>query len=325
MPAHLVDRILVLLLAFALDALVGDMPFLFARIPHPVVLAGKAIAMFDARLNRENRSEPSRRMRGVVTLLVLTGAAALLGWVVSAVFGRLGFGWTFECLCVTVLLAGRSLYEHVARVAQGLEHSGIEGGRQAVRHIVGRDPESLDEYAIARAAIESLAENFSDGVVAPALAYVAAGLPGLFVYKMVNTLDSMIGHRNPRYRAFGWASARCDDLLNLIPARLAGFLIGTAALFIPRGDAKGALRIMWRDHTKHRSPNGGWPESAIAGALGLALLGPRHYGQVVVDDPWLGDGRARATPGDIRRALNLYVIACLILVGLLAGLAVIAE
>lgn len=319
LPAHLDDRVFTLILALVLDAVLGDLPWLFARIPHPVVLAGRAIALFDARLNRENRDEANRRVRGIVTLVILGAAAGLIGAVVSLILGCFKFGWAAECVVASILLAPRSLYDHVVRVATALEESGINTARGAISHIVGRDPESLDQYAIARAAIETLAENFSDGVIAPALAYLVGGLPGLFLYKMVNTLDSMIGHRNARYRAFGWASARCDDLLNLIPARLAGLLIVAASGFVAEGTPKSALRIMWRDHARHRSPNGGWPEAAIAGALGLALLGPRHYGQVVVNDPWLGDGRARANATDIRRALRLYVIACLLFVGVLAS------
>ncbi len=324
MPAHLGDRVFVLILALVVDAILGEMPWLFAHVPHPVVLAGRAIAFFDVRLNRENRDDANRKLRGIVTLIVLISGAASLGAAISVFFGCFSLGWVLECVFVAILVAQRSLYDHVARVAIGLETSGLAGGRDAIRHIVGRDPESLDEYAVARAAIESLAENFSDGVVAPALAYLAAGLPGLLAYKMVNTLDSMIGHRNDRYRAFGWAAARFDDLVNLIPARITGMLIVAAAAFVPNGAPAMAWRIMWRDHARHRSPNGGWPESAIAGALDLALLGPRHYGQVVVNDPWLGDGRAKATAADIRRALGLYWIACMLLAGLLAVVAVIA-
>ena len=324
LPAHLGERVFVLILALMADAILGEMPWLFSHVPHPVVLAGRAIAFFDARLNRENRDEASRRLRGIVTLVVLVAAAATLGAIISVILGCFSLGWAVECAIVAILIAQRSLYDHVACVAIGLDKSGLVGGREAIRHIVGRDPESLDQYAVARAAIESLAENFSDGVVAPALAYLVAGLPGMLAYKMVNTLDSMIGHRNDRYLAFGWASARFDDLVNLVPARITGILIVGAAAFVPKGAPAAAWRIMWRDHGRHRSPNGGWPESAIAGALDLALLGPRHYGLVVVNDPWLGDGRAKATSDDIRRALGLYRIACLLLVALLAMIALIA-
>src|SRR6185437_11487514 len=180
-------------------------------------------------------------------------------------------------------------------------------------------PASLDESGVARAAIESLAENFSDGVVAPAFWYLALGLPGLFAYKMANTLDSMIGHKDERYRAFGWAAARFDDIANLIPARLSGVVLAIAALFA-RGTAGGrAARIMLRDARRHRSPNAGWPEAAMAGALGLSLAGPRQYAEGWVGDAWLGDGTARATPEDILRALGLYRLAGLFIAGLSIG------
>ncbi len=220
---------------------------------------------------------------------------------------------------MAVLLAQRSLYDHVAAVRDALDRRGLAAGREAVSHIVGRDPESLDEYGVARAAIESLAENFSDGVVAPALFYALFGLPGIFVYKTANTLDSMIGHKTPRYLQFGWAAARLDDLLNLVPARLSGVLLAAAALATPRARALPALRTMLRDARKHRSPNAGWPEAAAAGALDLALAGPRRYQGHVVNDPWLGEGRARATPADIDRALRLYLTACLLQAALVAA------
>jgi adenosylcobinamide-phosphate synthase len=178
---------------------------------------------------------------------------------------------------------------------------------------------SLDVHGIARAAIESLAENFSDGVVAPVFWYLLLGLPGLFAYKMANTLDSMIGHRTPRYRSFGWAAARLDDVLNLAPAPISGLLLTVAAVFAKGGRPDRALLVMLRDGRKHHSPNSGWPESAMAGALGLALAGPRNYPEGLVNDPWLGDGSARAAPSDIARALHLYRLACLLEAGLLLG------
>ncbi len=195
----------------------------------------------------------------------------------------------------------------------------MPAGRAAVSHIVGRDPARLDAHGVARAAIESLAENFSDGVVAPVFWYLLLGLPGLFAYKMANTLDSMIGHRSPRYRAFGWAAARFDDLLNLVPARLSGLLLTGAALFANEATPGHALWVMLRDGRRHHSPNAGWPEAAMAGALGLALAGPRSYAEGEVRDPWLGDGTPEATPADIGRGLQLYMLACLLLAGLLLG------
>jgi adenosylcobinamide-phosphate synthase len=194
----------------------------------------------------------------------------------------------------------------------------VAGGRRAVAHIVGRDVAVLDEHGVARAAVESCAESYGDGVVAPAFWYLVLGLPGLFAFKAISTMDSMIGHQTPRHRAFGMMAARLDDGANWVPARLAGTLLGLAALFVPRASARAGLRIMLRDHRKHRSPNAGWTEAAAAGALGLALMGPRRYDGMPAPAPWLGDGTARATPADLDRALYLYVVACLLLAGLVA-------
>jgi adenosylcobinamide-phosphate synthase len=313
------DPLLLLVAGLVIDALFGDMPAVFRHVPHPVALAGRAIAFFDRKLNRETRGEASRRERGIVTVIVLVGGAALLGLAVERVWRGSLIGGVVEAVLIAVLVAQRSLYEHVAAVAAALATGGLAGGREAVRHIVGRDPMSLDEHGVARAAIESLAENFSDGVAAPVLWYLVAGLPGLFAYKMANTLDSMIGHRTPHYRAFGWAAARLDDVLNTIPAPLSGVLFATAAVFAKNGRPGRALTIMLRDGRKHHSPNAGWPESAMAGALGLALAGPRRYPEGLVADPWLGDGSARAGVSDILRGLHIYRLACLIQCGLLLG------
>ncbi|GGF02646.1 cobalamin biosynthesis protein CobD [Aliidongia dinghuensis] len=313
LPGQTADRLVILVLALGLDWLVGDLPLIFRYVPHPVVLIGRAIALFDRRLNREARSARTRRWRGVITLVAMVVSAALVGVILSFIATRFGrWSGLVELLIVAVLVAQRSLHDHVVRVMRALDAEGLAAGRVAVSHIVGRDPASLDAHGVARAGIESLAENFSDGVVAPVLAYALAGLPGLIVYKTVNTLDSMIGHKTPRHIAFGWASARFDDLLNLVPARLSGLLVGAAALFVPRGTPVRALRTMLRDAGKHRSPNAGWPEAAMAGALDLALAGPRRYGDIVVTDPWMGDGRARATVADMAAALRVFRVACLL-------------
>ncbi len=313
------DPLLLLFCALALDALLGDMPAALARVAHPVVLIGRCVQWFDKRLNRERRGEKVRLVRGVLTVAMLVAGAAASGLALAVVLRSVRFGWAVEILLVAVLLAQRSLFDHVAAVRDALERRGLAGGREAVSHIVGRDPQSLDEHGVARAAIESLAENFSDGVVAPALSYALFGLPGILVYKTANTLDSMIGHRTPRYLHFGRAAARLDDLLNLVPARLSGMLLAAAALATPAAHGPPAFRIMLRDARKHRSPNAGWPEAATAGALDLALAGPRRYHGQVVNDPWLGDGRARATAADINRALRLYATACLIQAGLVGA------
>ncbi len=318
MPAG-IDPLLLLLGGLALDGLFGDMPAVFRHIPHPVVLAGRAIAFFDRRLNREVRSEASRRERGIVTVIVLVGGAAAVALAVERLCRGSLLGALVETMLIGMLIAQRSLFEHVAAVAIALRTGGLAAGRDAVRHIVGRDPMSLDASGVARAAIESLAENFSDGVVAPVFWYLLLGLPGLFAYKMANTLDSMIGHRTPRYRSFGSAAARLDDVLNTVPAPLSGVVLATAAVFTKNCRPGRALAIMLRDGRKHHSPNAGWPESAMAGALGLALAGPRRYPEGLIADPWLGDGSARAATSDIMRALQLYRIACLIEGVLLCG------
>jgi adenosylcobinamide-phosphate synthase len=277
--------------ALILDALVGDPPSLWSRMPHPVVLFGRLVAWLEARLNRG----AERRRKGalaVAILLAVTLAPALL-------VAALPFGWVLEILGAAALLAQRSLAEHVGEVADGLARS-LDEGRAAVSRIVGRDPQSLDRAGAARAAIESAAENFSDGVVAPAFWFLLLGLPGIVLYKAVNTADSMIGHRSPRYAEFGWAAARIDDVLNWIPARLAGALICLA------GVRPAALRVMWRDARRHRSPNAGWPEAATAAVLGVALAGPRIYAGVITDDPYLNaEGRRDAGPDDIARAVVL--------------------
>lgn len=306
------DPLILLLIALIVDMYVGEAEFVFRRLRHPVVIIGGVIAFLDRKLNRESRGEMDRAIRGLLVVLLMVLGCGALGWGVAWLSLNHDFGWVVELLLVVTLVAQRSLHDHVRDVVVALEQGGLDAGRAAVSRIVGRDPLRLDGHGVSRAAIESLAENFNDGVVAPVFWYVLFGFPGLLVYKAVNTMDSMIGHRTLRYRAFGMTAARLDDVLSWIPARLAGLFIVLAALFVPGGRPWGALRIMLRDAGKHRSPNAGWPEAAIAGALGLALAGPRHYAESTVEDPWLGDGTPVAEPRDIRRALYLFVVACLI-------------
>ncbi len=299
--------------ALATDALFGYPDRLFRLAGHPVSWIGAGIARLDRRLNRDAMPERRRRGNGVLALLILAGVPTLLAWGLqhgmAAVLPRpLALG--LLAVAAGTLLAQRSLWQHVRAVLHGLERGGLAGGRTMVSRIVGRDPDTLDAHGVTRAAIESLAENFSDGVVAPLLWCAAFGLPGIVFYKAVNTADSMIGHLSPRYRSFGWASARLDDLLNLPASRLAAFWLVLAA-FLARGAHPGhAAATAWRDAGRHRSPNAGWPEAAMAGALGLRLAGPRVYGGRLVADPWLGRGAAEAGPTELRRALALYVRAC---------------
>ena len=303
----------ILLLALGLDALIGDPAALYARLPHPVVIIGRGVGNLDRRLNREQDPTALRRVAGIAACILLVTLSFGIGWLLHRSFRALPGGWIAEALLISAFLAQNSLYRHVAAVAQGLASAGLPGGRRAVAHIVGRDPESLDEPAVCRAALESLAENFSDGVTAPLFWALLLGLPGILTYKAVNTADSMVGHRTPRHLAFGWASARLDDLLNFVPARLAGLVLAVAAFLLPRASPGGAFSAMRRDAPLHRSPNAGWPEAALAGALGLALAGPRRYGGVIIEDNWMNaGGRREASAADIHRGLALYVLACII-------------
>jgi adenosylcobinamide-phosphate synthase len=307
-----IDPLLILAVALALDAVFGDMRPLFARIGHPVQWLGKLISGLEAKLNRPQRTQGARRARGALTVLLVAGLAAAIGWALLVFLRGRWWGWMAEAFVVCVLVAQRSLYDHVRAVADGLDKGGLAGGRAAVAHIVGRDPESLDAHGVARAGVESLAENFSDAVVAPCFWYAVFGLSGLFLYKAVNTLDSMIAHRNERYVDFGRFAARLDTAMNFLPARLSALVVALAAAVAPGAKPFAALRTAFADARKHRSINAGWPEGAFAGALDLALAGPRRYGAELVDDPWIGSGRARAGVEDVRRALWLFVAACLV-------------
>jgi adenosylcobinamide-phosphate synthase len=284
-----------------LEAAIGYPDGLHQIIPHPVVWAGGAINALEARWNRAAASPVCSRLAGAATLLLVAGGAACLGYIIDA-WGR-GNIWAViaTIIIATAGLAQRSLYIHAAAVHTALRGNDLPAAREAVSHIVGRDTAALDEHGIATAALESLAESFCDGVIAPAFWLLLGGLAGLFAYKAINTADSIIGHREPRFRDFGWAAARTDDLFNFIPARLAGGLLALAA--------GGGWRAMLRDAKFHASPNAGWPEAAMAGGLNIRLGGPVSYGGEPYPRPWFGDG---GTPGtdDLGRGLRTYLIAC---------------
>jgi len=307
------------LCALLIELAVGYPDRLVRAIGHPVNWIGSLIAALDRGLNRESLSDAHRRMHGALAIMLIAAVAAATGYGVQRALLALPYGIVAAALCASTLVAQRGLYHHVARVADALERDGLLAGRAAVAHIVGRDTASLDAAGVARAAIESLAENFSDGVVAPVFWLAIAGLPGAAAYKAINTADSMIGHRTPRHKAFGWAAARLDDLVNLPASRLTALLIIAAAA--PGGRAVAAWRAVIRDAHRHRSPNAGFPEAAMAGALGLALAGPRVYGGVTVEDALMGDGRREATAQDIRAALAIYRMADGILIGSIALIA----
>ncbi|MGX9391139.1 adenosylcobinamide-phosphate synthase CbiB [Nitrobacteraceae bacterium UC4446_H13] len=314
------DTFVIAMAALVADAVIGDPDWLWRRLAHPVVAIGRAIAALDRALNRETWAPARRKFFGIVTILLLVTAWLLLGYAIEAIIPR-GFAGNIALgLLASTLIAQKSLYQHVARVRAAFETDNLAAARDAVSLIVGRDPDSLDQSGVSRAAIESCAENFSDGVVAPTLSLALFGLPGLLAYKAINTADSMIGHRSDKYRDFGWASARLDDLVNLAPARIAGLLLAFATP-AARGSIVSALKTMWRDARQHRSPNAGWPESAMAGALGIKLAGPRRYPEGLVDDPYLNADGRDAKPADIRRALRMLVAACVIQFSIYAMLA----
>ncbi|CCD97801.1 adenosylcobinamide-phosphate synthase CbiB [Bradyrhizobium sp. STM 3809] len=303
------------LTALLIEAAAGYPQILVQRIGHPVMWMGALIAWADRCWNGDGDSFAMRQAYGVALVVLLVAGMAAIGlaatWLFTAVLGDVA-ATIILGVVASSLLAQRSLDMHVAAIAEGLETSGLDGGRRAVAMIVGRDPERLDEPGVSRAAIESLAENFSDGVVAPLFWLFMGGLPGILIYKAVNTADSMIGHLSDRHRAFGWAAARLDDLINLPASRLSAVWIAAAARLVPGASSSAALHAVARDAANHRSPNAGWPEAAMAGALGLRLAGPRVYHGHLVTDAWMGDGRANLNASDIRRALRLYRFACLI-------------
>lgn len=299
---------MILILSMLLDAAFGEPKAVWDRLPHPAVLMGRLVGWCDRRVNTGAR----RKARGVAVAAGLVAVGLVLGSLIEALPDH----GLFELLTLAILIAQKSLVEHVRAVAQGLRRSLAEG-RQAVAMIVGRDTAEMTGPDVARAAIESAAENLSDGVVAPIFWYLLLGLPGILAYKLVNTADSMIGHLTPRYAEFGWASARLDDVLNLIPARLTALLIALTHGWLDPAP-------ILRDAPKHRSPNAGWPESALAPVLNVALSGPRSYNGVRKHYPWVWpEGRRDPGPDDIDAAADALwrVWAAVLAVAVLVALA----
>lgn len=307
-----------MLVAMALDSAIGWPAPLYAAIGHPVTWIGALIRRLDILLNHDSAADVSRRVAGVVTALVVVGGTGGVAWALQCALPAGWQGILIGGVLAWPLLALRSMYAHVAAVVSPLQNNDLEQARFAVSMIVGRNATVLDQAGVARAAMESLAENTSDGIVAPLFWGAMFGLPGIAAYKAINTLDSMIGHRTPRFEAFGWASARIDDLVNLIPARLTGavFALVSAA---PRQ----AVKVMWRDAGLHRSPNAGWPEAAMAAGLGVRLSGPRIYADRVADEPWVNAGAPDPAPADLQRGLALYVRAMFVLAATLLVLALV--
>ena len=317
----LFDNIPIVLLALAMDAIIGDPNWLYRKIPHPIAAIGCMMNQLDLFLNRPQVKNPTKKILGVLFIIIALSVAGIIGWGMQTGLKLMEFGQLLEAILVSIFLAQNSLYRHVRNVAQALVSDGLDAARLSVSHIVGRDPATLDDSGVCRASIESLSENFSDGVIAPVFWYLIAGMPGILMYKTLNTADSMVGHLSPKYRYFGWASARLDDVANFIPARLTALLIFLTALIIPSTKGFKSLRSCLTYANRHRSTNAGWPEAAMAGALDIRIAGPRVYNGIVVNDPWMGDGNPNLRTNDIYRALKLYfssnIINALILVLLL--------
>ncbi|HQZ13464.1 MAG TPA: adenosylcobinamide-phosphate synthase CbiB [Devosia sp.] len=303
-------------LALLLERFIGYPRALYPIIRHPVVWMGALISLLDKRLN----TGPGRG-RGVVALLILLLVTAAVTVPIAWGLRSFPFGWVIEALLATTLLAQKELGRAVRAVADALGHS-LDAGRQQVGQIVGRDTAKLDEAGVSRAAIETLAESASDGVIAPLFWLVIGGLPGIALYKAVNTADSMIGHKTERHRDFGWASARFDDVLNFLPARLTALLFCGAAFWVKGADAEKGWTTALRDAKKHASPNAGWPEAVVAGALGFALGGPRAYAGEVHDLPQFGEGRSDLGPADIRKAVELYAMMLNLAFGITLAIAI---
>lgn len=304
-----------MLVGLLIDLAVGWPKSVFAAIGHPVTWIGKLITVLDGWLNIEGTEDRDRRMAGLAAALLTIAAAVVPAVVIQWMLPGGIFGVILCGVVAWPLIAARSLRDHVSAVAEPLGRGDLDGARSAVARIVGRDPARLDQPGVARASLESLAENASDGVVAPLFWGSLLGLPGIAAYKAINTLDSMIGHRTPRYEAFGWAAARIDDGANLIPARLTGILIAAVS-----GNPRAAVTCMLNEAPQHRSPNAGWPEAAMAAALGVRLSGPRVYDDGIADEPWVNGDAPDPDASDIGRGLEVWRNALILWAMLLAVL-----
>jgi len=307
-------------LALALERRIGYPQVFLGRVGHPVMWFGQLISFCETRLNTPHRGAAQRKLAGIVALGLLLLSVLIVTVGIRTILSWLPLGWLLEMVLATTFLAQKELGRAVAAVSDALRTS-LDAGRLAVSHVVGRDPQALDGAGVARAAVETLAESTSDGVVAPWFFLVLFGLPGIALYKAVNTADSMIGHRDARYRDYGWSAAKLDDLLNWIPARLTAMLITAACFFVPGASPSKAWEIARRDAPKHDSPNAGWPEAAFAGGLGFKLGGPRSYDGDLVDLPAFGDGNADLGASDIMMAILLYRRTLDVLLGVSAALA----
>ena len=305
-----------MLIALGLDACVGWPDSLYRCIGHPVSWLGRVITTCEHRLNTAQATDRYRFWAGACLSLGLVGLVSGLGMIVEHLLPDGWAGVVLVGILAWPLVAARSMYTHVAAVLSPMLAGDLTGARRAVSMIVGRDPDQLDQAGICRASLESLAENSSDGIVAPLFWGAVLGLPGIMAYKVINTLDSMIGHRNDRFEQFGKFAARLDDVVNLVPARLTGVLFAFVS-----AHPWAALSCMMREAGFHRSPNAGWPETSLAAALKVRLSGPRAYGDGLSDEPWVNGAASDPSPDDLKRGLQLYLRAMVALAACLAGVA----
>lgn len=303
-----------ILIAFLLDRFIGWPDWIYQRLSHPVVWVGKSISILDQRLNVPDYADQKKRTFGVMMLAVILAGFGGISFLIAILLPDNLWGILLAALLIWPFLASKSLYDHVLAVAKPLSSNDLKAARKAVSMIVGRDPDKMNSHDISRAALESLAENTSDGVIAPLFWGLFLGLPGVVLYKTINTADSMVGYKNDAYKHFGWASARLDDVVNFIPARLTGLLYAALA-----PDRQAAFQIMRRDASKHRSPNAGWPESAFAASLGIRLSGPRLYEGTLTSDPWLNEDGREPTARDIAVGLSRFNALLLAVVALIAA------
>jgi adenosylcobinamide-phosphate synthase len=306
--------------ALVIEYFIGYPQTLQRAIGHPVEWIGKLIAYLDEGLNDPDSEASDQRNHGIFAVAALCIAVGVPAFLIEKLLLSFHYGWIINTVLATAFIAQKSLRDHVMAVARTLPQS-IISARKEVAKIVGRDPSTLDESDVAKAALESLAENTADGITAPIFWFAIAGLPGIVIYKAINTADSMIGHKSEKYLHFGWAAAKLDDLVNLPASRLTGLMFAAAAWFKSKTQAQSALNAMWRDAVKHQSPNAGWPEAAMAGALDLKFGGPRRYDGEMVELPYMGDGRSQMNANDIDKGLELYDRALFILMTVTALLA----
>ena len=308
--------------ALVIEYFVGYPQSLQRMIGHPVEWIGKLITYLDEGLNDPDSEDNDQRNHGIFAIIALCVAVGAPAYAIEKLLLSFHYGWIINVLLATAFIAQKSLRDHVTAVACTLPQS-ITSARKEVAKIVGRDPSHLDESGIAKAALESLAENTADGITAPVFWFAVAGLPGIVIYKAINTADSMIGHKSEKYLHFGWAAAKLDDLVNLPASRLTGLMFAAAAWIKSKNRAQAALNAMWRDASKHNSPNAGWPEAAMAGALDLKFGGPRQYDGEMVELPYMGNGRSQMVVSDIDKGLALYDHALFILMAVAALLALV--